>query len=131
MMRLANVLCVTALAIGFISALASSVRAEEAAQNYQTFCAMCHGSGGGGDGPGAITLPVKPRKFTDCDRMRRVSDQEAYDVIRNGGTAANLSTDMPPWKNSLSEDETRDLVRYVKGFCNDNQAEGITKVRKR
>jgi mono/diheme cytochrome c family protein len=130
MMKPAYLLCVAALAVGLISSLTSSAIAEDAAQNYQTFCALCHGPSGGGDGAGAATLQVRPRNFTDCGRMRRVSEEEAYNVIRNGGAAANLSADMPPWRDSLTEDETRALVRYVQGFCNDNQSAKMTKPEK-
>ena len=131
MMKAIYVLYAVALGIGLILSSGSSALAQDAAQNYQTFCALCHGSGGGGDGPGAATLPIKPRNFTDCDRMRQVSDAEAYNVIRNGGAAAKLSADMPAWKDSFSEDETRALVRYVEGFCNERAATGTTKVGKR
>jgi mono/diheme cytochrome c family protein len=130
-MRYSRVLRAAVMAIGLISAAASSAIAEGAAQNYQTFCALCHGSGGGGDGPGATTLPIKPRNFTDCERMRRVSDQEAYTVIRNGGAAAKLSAEMPAWKDGFSDQEIHALVRYVESFCKDEQQGGITKVGKR
>ena len=73
MMRPAHVLCAAVFMLGLISPV-SSATAEEAARNYQTFCALCHGPSGRGDGPGATTLPIKPRNFTDCDRMRQVSD---------------------------------------------------------
>src|ERR1700733_7087561 len=112
MIRPAYVLCATMMAIGLIWPVTSAT-AEEVAQNYQAFCALCHGSGGRGDGPGATTLPIKPRNFTDCDRMRRVSDEEAYNVIRNGGEAAHLSAEMPAWKDGFSDEEIRALVRYV------------------
>ena len=124
-------LFLAAFLTGIIAIPISSAFAEPAAQNYQTFCALCHGSGGGGDGPGAITLPVKPRNFTDCDRMRRVSDAEAYNVIRNGGASAKLSPDMPPWKDSFSEEEIRDLVLYVYSFCSQHAAAGNTKSERR
>lgn len=126
-MRSAHVLYAAVIAIG-LTLPASSAIAEEAAQNYQTFCALCHGSGGRGDGPGATTLPIKPRNFTDCARMRRVSDDEAYSVIRNGGAAAKLSAEMPAWKDGFSDEEIHALVRYIEGFCKDDQQGGITKV---
>jgi mono/diheme cytochrome c family protein len=118
------------IAIGFMAVSLAPAAADEAAQNYQTFCAKCHGPNGHGDGPGAATLTVKPRNFADCDRMRKVSDTEAYNVIRNGGAANNLSADMPAWKDGFDEGETRELVQFVRTFCPDNGA-GITKVRQR
>src|ERR1700736_2925075 len=105
MLRPVHVLGAVALAIGLIVSAGSSAKAEEAAQNYTMFCALCHGSTGTGDGPGAATLPIKPSNFTDCDRMRRVSETEAFNVIRNGGGAARLSPDMPAWKENFSDDE--------------------------
>ena len=128
MTRLVCFLTASVIAASALSPTLSSALAEEAAQNYQTFCAVCHGSNGGGDGPGAATLPVKPRKFTDCNRMRKISDEEALAVIRNGGGAAKLSPDMPAWKDSFSPDEIRSLLRYVQSFC--NQGGGMAKVEK-
>ena len=123
------------VALAMASFLSGSItypaRADDAAQNYQQFCAKCHGPGGRGDGPGAATLTARPRNFTDCDRMRRVSDAEAYNVIRNGGAAANLSAEMPAWKDGFEEDETRALVNYVRGFCREGESSGITRVRQR
>ena len=121
-MRLVSCRKVSAIAGLLLLSTFSSVFAEGAAENYQAFCSICHGATGGGDGPGAVTLPVKPRKFTDCDRMRQTSDEEALAVINNGGAASGLSRDMPAWKDSFSASEIRSLLRYVKSFCKENQA---------
>jgi mono/diheme cytochrome c family protein len=129
-MRSAHILYIAMIAIVLMS-LTSYAVAEEASQNYQAFCALCHGSEGRGDGPGATTLPIKPRNFTDCARMGRISEGEAYNVIRNGGPAAKLSAEMPAWKNGFSDAEIRALVQYVEGFCRHDQQSRITEVRKR
>lgn len=90
---------------------------DEAVQNYTIFCAKCHGTGGHGDGPNAATLSTKPRDFSDCATMRKISDDTVFRAIKGGGTAVNLPNDMPPWGQAFEDDEIKQLAAYVRTFC--------------
>jgi mono/diheme cytochrome c family protein len=85
--------------------------------NYQTFCVKCHGAGGKGDGSAGATLKTKPRDFTDCARMGKLSDDTLFNVIKNGGAANGLSADMTAWSTGFEDSEIHDLVSYVRTFC--------------
>lgn len=102
-----------------VCALAPARAADMAAakQNYDTFCVKCHGTSGKGDGPGAATLATNPRNFTDCAAMGKISDETMFNVIKNGGPAANLSKEMQAWSSGFEDGEIHDLVAYVRTFC--------------
>lgn len=88
-----------------------------AKQNYDRFCAVCHGKTGKGDGPGGMTLSTHPRDFTDCARMKTMSDETLFTAIKEGGPAVQLSKDMQPWKDGMDDEEIHGLVAYVRTFC--------------
>ena len=88
-----------------------------AKKNFVTFCSKCHGVEGKGNGPEAGTLSTKPRDFSDCARMKAITDDTLFKVIKEGGPSANLSKDMQAWKDGMEDDEIRDLVAYVRTFC--------------
>ncbi len=85
--------------------------------NYTTFCVKCHGAEGKGNGSAAATLKTKPRDFTDCARMAKLSDDNLFNVIKNGGAANGLSADMTAWSTGFEDSEIHDLVGYVRTFC--------------
>jgi cytochrome c553 len=109
----------TILALAVAIASATPVRADTAAaqKNYQTFCAKCHGDGGKGNGSAAATLSTKPRDFTDCAAMQKISDDTLFNVIKNGGKANGLSADMQGWSDGFEDSEMHELVAYVRSFC--------------
>jgi mono/diheme cytochrome c family protein len=88
-----------------------------AKQDYATFCVKCHAASGRGDGPTAATLNIRPRDFTECDRMAKITDDVMFKAIKDGGEAAGLSKDMPPWKQGFDDAEIHDLVAFVRTFC--------------
>jgi mono/diheme cytochrome c family protein len=89
-----------------------------AKQNYVTQCTECHGASGKGDGADATSLPVKPTDFTDCAKMKEVSDDTLFKVTRDGGPAADLNAAMPPLQNgALNDAEIKDVVAYIRSFC--------------
>src|SRR5512146_2568444 len=96
---------------------ASPARPDGAEDNFSTYCARCHGENGHGDGPSVATLKAKPQDFSNCDQMRKISDQTMFQAIKGGGTSVGLSGDMPDWSVDLSDDEIHDLAAFVRTFC--------------
>jgi len=87
-------------------------------KEFVRFCSKCHGTEGKGDGPQADALTTKPRDFTDCARMKGLSDDTLFTAIKEGGEAVHLSKDMPAWKDGMDDDEIHDLIAYVRSLCN-------------
>ena len=89
----------------------------DAKKNFIRFCAKCHGAEGKGNGPQAEALDPKPRDFTDCPRMKAMTDDMLFTAIKEGGAAVKLSKDMPAWKEGMEDGEIHDLVAYVRSLC--------------
>jgi mono/diheme cytochrome c family protein len=88
-----------------------------AKQNYVTLCVTCHGASGKGDGPAAAGLPAKATDFTDCAKMKAVSDDTLFKVTKDGGPAADLNAAMPAQHEALSDAEIKDVAAYIRSFC--------------
>src|SRR3990172_3808821 len=94
---------------------------EAGKQIYNFRCAPCHGFGGAGDGPAAMTLDPRPRDFTrglfkfkSSPPGEVVLDEDLFRTISRGipGTA------MPSWKHLLSEEQRWQVIAYIKTFSN-------------
>ena len=105
--------------VALLAMVATAVAGDPAAakQDFNRFCSKCHGTSGKGDGPQADALATKPRDFTDCARMKGISDETAFKAIKEGGDSVGLSKDMPAWKDGMDDDEINDLVAYIRTFC--------------
>lgn len=84
---------------------------------FGELCAKCHGSSGKGDGKEAGTLATKPKDLTDCPRMATFTEDKLFAIVKNGGEKSGLSKDMPPYADSLEDDEIRDTLAYVRSLC--------------
>ena len=91
--------------------------ARDGAALYATYCAACHGARGGGDGANAKYLPVKPAVHASRDMMSKRSDDALFDTIFGGGAIMNRSPRMPAFGVTLTHDEIRLLVRYIRTLC--------------
>jgi DMSO reductase family type II enzyme heme b subunit len=88
---------------------------------YEKKCALCHGSDGKGNGPGAATLDPKPRDFTKgLYKIRTTAsgqaplDTDLFRIITDGMPG----TSMPSW-SVLPEKDRWNLVAYLKSFAPD------------
>jgi mono/diheme cytochrome c family protein len=49
--------------------------------------------------------------------MTKDSDDVLFKIIKGGGQSAGRSTVMPSWGDSLSEQQIRELVKFVRSLC--------------
>lgn len=68
----------------------------EANKVWNERCVTCHGNDGGGNGPGAAALAVKPRSFKDPAWQGSADDARIRKVIVEGGAAVGLNEAMAP-----------------------------------
>ena len=97
-----------------------SVRtAESALRGGRAFlarCAMCHGSGGNGDGDAAPVIKkegVTVARLNDAELMDRLTRLQIVEVITKGGGHTNRSNIMPPWGEKLDAQTISDIADYV------------------
>ena len=100
-----------------MSLAASAPIKEPAADNYKTYCVQCHGMQGNGQGINVRDMSVQPRDHTDAKSMSTRTDADLFKVIKEGGLSIDKSVLMPPWGDTLSDDEIRDLVQYLRKLC--------------
>lgn len=77
--------------------------AASAREVFRRYCANCHGQEGEGRSVG--TLPVPGFK---SDFVVKLNDEQLYKWIADGGS------NMPSFKNTLTEDQMRALVKHVR-----------------
>lgn len=73
---------------------------KAAADDFQTYCAPCHGAGASGDGPVGETLKIPPADLTDITRRHGGAFPEAliFETIEGlDMPAAHGTRDMPIW----------------------------------
>lgn len=99
------------------TAWAAGGDAKAGKEKYDTLCFVCHGTSGKGDGVAAAGLPVKPRNHTNGDYMNAQSNQRLFDVIKKGGPAVGLDKNMPPWGGSLSDQEIKNIIAYIRSLA--------------
>ena len=92
--------------------------ASTAQQNFEWYCAQCHNLDGGGDGINSVDeLPVGPMALNKAKEMIKFTDEQIIQTITQGGPVNNLESLMPTWGNTLTAQEIKELVRYVRSLC--------------
>ncbi len=88
------------------AATPSFARGEEV---YRTTCQSCHGTTGGGDGPGAAGLKPPPAKLDDRARLAQSTPLDFYRRV----TIGVAGTSMPAFEASLSADDRWAVALYA------------------
>jgi mono/diheme cytochrome c family protein len=85
--------------------------------HYVLLCATCHGEDGCTPGPGAAGLNPQPAKHCDGNYMNKLTDEHIFKVIKEGGASVGKSPLMAAWGGTLSDDEIRDVMAYVRSLA--------------
>ncbi|MDO9450402.1 MAG: cytochrome c [Rugosibacter sp.] len=93
---------------------------ETPADNYKAYCVQCHGGDGKGGGVNIRDIAVVPRDHTDVKSMSGRSDETLFKAIKEGGASIDKSILMPPWDATLSDEEIKDMVQYLRVLCKCN-----------
>ena len=83
-------------------------------KSYQTFCATCHGATGDAQTPIGQALSPPPTRHDDGAYMGTLTDDYIFKVIKEGGAAVGKSPMMAPWGGSLSDEQIRALVAFIR-----------------
>lgn len=111
---------------GLILALAAStLRAKESAVTppasaeaavvrggiaFRTYCVLCHGAQGKGDGRAARLYNPRPADLT----ISPFNDRYKEMIIRGGGPAVGRSKFMPPWGDELTAEQIQDVIAFLR-----------------
>ena len=109
-----------------VLALAAPALADEAAQPlprdtadaavirgsiaFRTYCVLCHGAEGKGDGRAARMYTPRPANLT----VSPFNDTYKEMIIRGGGASVGRSAFMPPWGEELTDEQIRDVVAFLR-----------------
>jgi mono/diheme cytochrome c family protein len=77
---------------------------------YRTYCVLCHGAAGKGDGRAAKMYTPKPANLT----VSPFNDAYKEMIIRGGGASVGRSSYMPPWGDELTDEQVRDLIAFLR-----------------
>jgi mono/diheme cytochrome c family protein len=78
-------------------------------ETYLTYCALCHGQEGDGNGKLAIGKMPAPANLT----LSGIPDISKREIIIKGGEAVGRSPYMPPWGQEFTDKQVGDLILYL------------------
>jgi mono/diheme cytochrome c family protein len=85
---------------------------------FRTYCVLCHGAEGKGNGRAAKLYVPRPADLT----VSPFNDAYKEMIIRGGGAAVGRSAYMPPWGDELTEEQIKDVVAFLRELRKTGQA---------
>jgi mono/diheme cytochrome c family protein len=84
----------------------------------EQYCSRCHDPE---SSPERVSnfenLEVKPHAFTEGSALNKMSDADLTSIIQHGGPALNRSALMPPFGNTLSGNDIKALIAYIRAVA--------------
>ena len=108
------------LAVNAAEAFANPPPAYEGRRLYVSYCQLCHGIDGKGDGPLARVMEISPADLSTTVRSRsdtiltKIITGEGRQTITGRDRHNLLSEAMPEWKDVFSESQVQALIAYLR-----------------
>jgi cytochrome c6 len=80
----------------------------DSAKVYKSKCSMCHAADGSGDSPAGKAMKVPDLR---SEVVQKQTDAQLTEIVTNG------KKKMPAYKDKLTADEIKGLVRYMRGLA--------------
>jgi mono/diheme cytochrome c family protein len=97
---------------GILAIAASLSYAADVKENWTRHCGRCHGADGAGDTKAGKKLNVKD--YTSADVQAKMTDADMLKAIVDGVKGDDGKDKMQSYKEKLSEQESKDLVAYIR-----------------
>lgn len=110
--RLVLSVVLVGLSVSWALAQSYSGTTKSGERIFQQHCAGCHGTTGDGLGPEIKELIVPPANFR-APKYRTKTDMDLYLGIKQGV----LFSPMHGWADRLSDQEIRDVLRYIRSLA--------------
>lgn len=78
---------------------------------YLRYCAGCHGPDGRG---GAHTFMPHIGNLARKEYVELLPDDHLRQVILDGGASVGLSSYMPAWRTTLSDQDVSDIIAFIR-----------------
>jgi mono/diheme cytochrome c family protein len=111
-----SVMAIVAIALSLQAGTSSVPTTETGRRLYEQHCLECHGPQGRGDGAKAPFLSPRPGNLVSAATSAK-SDRDLLKVIAQG----RPRTAMPAWKDRLSDEEQREVLRYIRSLVHFHQ----------
>ena len=85
---------------------------------FRLHCSECHGDGSG-NGHRVPALKGKPKDLTSIEWQEKVTNDQIFRAISEGGPAVRLHSDMPAWGRQLSKRQINQLVDYIRTLADE------------
>lgn len=118
------------VSVSSVDAIADSLKASletaslpaafEGQRLYVSYCLLCHGTGGRGDGPLAKAMNIRPANLKTTVRSRsdtiltKIITGEGRQTITGRDRHNLLNEAMPEWKEVFTESQVKALIAYLR-----------------
>lgn len=103
-----------ALIVALFVASLVTANAAEVGENWTKHCGACHGKDGKGQTKAGKKAEVKD--LTDANYQAGFTDEQMFKQIKEGMKDKNGKEKMKPFGGTLSDEEIKALVAFVRGL---------------